>query len=127
MMRRNEFTFGANSAIADGRYFCSPAMCAKNSGLGLPSWSLNTFLPVFASTTLWWMCMALPGSRAIGFDMNVAYILWRNAASRAVRLNMNTWSASDIASPWIRLISICAAPSSWISVSISISCASQNA
>ena len=102
-------------------------MCEKNSWLGLPSLSLKTFLPVFMSTTLWWMCMALPGSRAIGFDMNVAYILWRNAASRAVRLNMNTWSASDIASPWIRLISICAAPSSWISVSISISCASQNA
>jgi hypothetical protein len=82
---------------------------------------------VFVSTTLWWMCMALPGSRAIGLAMNVAYILWRKAASRAVRLNMNTWSASDSASPCSRLISICAAPSSWISVSISMSCASQNA
>ena len=39
--------------------------------------------------------MALPGSRAIGLAMNVAYILWRSAASRAVRLNRNTWSASD--------------------------------
>jgi len=102
-------------------------MCEKNRGLGLPSPSLNTLRPVLLSTTLWWMCIELPGSRAIGLAMNVAYILWRNAASRAVRLNMNTWSASDIASPWIRLISICAAPSSWISVSISISCASQNA
>ena len=46
MMRRNELTFGANSAIADGRYFCSPAMCEKNSWLGLPSLSLKTFLPV---------------------------------------------------------------------------------
>ena len=76
---------------------------------------------------LWWICIALPGSRAIGFAMNVAYILWRNAASRAVRLNRNTWSASDSALPCSRLISICAAPSSWISVSISMSCASQNA
>jgi hypothetical protein len=101
-------------------------MCAKNSVVGLPSLSLKMFFLVLISTMLWWMCMALPGSRAIGLAMNVAYILWRNAASRAVRLNRNTWSASAIASPCSRLISICAAPSSWISVSISTSCASQN-
>jgi hypothetical protein len=53
MMRRNALTFGANRHIADGRYFCRPAMCEKNSWLGLPSLSLNTFLPVLMSTTLW--------------------------------------------------------------------------
>ena len=72
---RYEFTFGANSDIADGRYFWSPAMCAKNSVDGLPSLSLKMFFFVLRSITLWWMCIALPGSRAIGFDMNVAYIL----------------------------------------------------
>src|SRR5215204_1348760 len=87
MMRRNAFTFGANRHMAEGRYFCRPAICEKNSCVGLPSLSLKMFLPVLASTTLWWMCIALPGSRAIGFDMNVAYILWRNAASGAVRLD----------------------------------------
>ena len=33
--------------------------------------------------------MALPGSLACGFAMKVAYILWRSAASRAVRLKRN--------------------------------------
>ncbi len=73
------------------------------------------------------MCIALPGSPASGFAMNVAYILCRSAASRAVRLNRNAWSARSSASPWFRLISICAAPASWISVSMSRSCASQKA
>ena len=40
--------------------------------------------------------------------MKVAYILWRSAASRAVRLKRKAWSARSSASPWIRLISICA-------------------
>ena len=33
--------------------------------------------------------MALPGSRSIGFAMNVAYTPCRVAASRTVRLNRN--------------------------------------
>ena len=37
--------------------------------------------------------MALPGSLACGLAMKVAYILCRSAASRAVRLNRNAWSA----------------------------------
>ena len=68
-------------------------MCAKNSGEGVPSGLLKMFLRVLMSTTLWWMCMALPGSLACGLAMKVAYILWRSAASRAVRLNRKTWSA----------------------------------
>ena len=35
------------------------------------------------------------------------------------RLNRNTWSESSSGSPWRRLISICAVPSSCASVSIS--------
>src|SRR6187551_1535246 len=92
-MRRYELTFGANNAMAAGRYFCMPAMCEKNSGVGVPSVLEKMFLRVLVSTMLWWMCMALPGSLACGLAMNVAYILWRSAASRAVRLNRNTWSA----------------------------------
>ena len=76
--------------MAAGMYFCSPPICAKNSGEGVPSGLLKTFLRVFRSTTLWWMCMALPGSLACGLAMKVAYILWRSAASRAVRLKRNT-------------------------------------
>ena len=34
--------------------------------------------------------MAEPGSLSIGLAMKVAYILWRSAASRTVRLNRNT-------------------------------------
>ena len=87
--------------------------------------SAKMLRPLFASITEWWMCMAEPGSVAIGFAMKVAYILWRSAASRIVRLNRNTWSASSTGSPWRRLISICAVPSSWFSVSISSPCASE--
>jgi hypothetical protein len=32
------------------------------------------FLPEAMSTTEWWMCMADPGSVAIGLAMKVAYI-----------------------------------------------------
>ena len=39
------------------------------------------------------------------------------AVSRTVRLNTNTWSARLMGSPWRKLISICAAPFSWIRVS----------
>ena len=58
------------------------------------------------------MCMAEPGSFSIGLAMKVAYILWRNAASRTVRLNRNTWSASSSGLPCRKLISICAVPTS---------------
>src|SRR5437870_13892017 len=74
-IRRYEFTLGASSAIAAGRYFCMPAMCAKNSGVGVPSSFEKMFFFVLLSTMLWWMCMALPGSFACGLAMNVAYIL----------------------------------------------------
>ena len=80
---------------------------------------VNTFLPVFTSIRLWWMCIALPGSFSIGLARKVAYTPWRIAASRIIRLNMNTWSARDIASAWVKLTSNCAAPDSWISVSTS--------
>ncbi len=50
---------------------------------------------------------------------------WRIADSRMVRLNRNTWSASDIASEWVKLTSSCAAPDSWINVSTSSFIASQ--
>ena len=76
--------------MAAGMYFCSPPICAKNKGEGVPSGLLKMFLRVFRSTMLWWMCMALPGSLAWGFAMKVQYILWRSAASRAVRLKRNT-------------------------------------
>ena len=56
--------------------------------------SEKMFAPVFVSTTDWWICIAEPGSRDIGFAMNVAYMSWRSAASRIVRLNRKTWSAS---------------------------------
>ena len=68
-------------------------MWLKNSDEGEPSGLLKMFLRVLTSTMLWCRCIALPGSLAIGFAMNVAYILWRIAASRAVRLNRNAWSA----------------------------------
>ena len=111
--------------VTAGRYFCEPPMKAKNSGVGSPALSEKMLAPVPASTTDWWMCMAEPGSRDIGLAMKVAYMEWRSAASRMVRLNMKTWSARVSGSPWRRLISICAAPSSWISVSISSPCASE--
>ena len=69
--------------------------------------------------------MALPGSRSIGFAMNVAYTPCRVAASRTVRLNRNAWSASSSGSPCDRLISSCATPASWLRVPSSISWASQ--
>jgi hypothetical protein len=46
-------TFGANNAIAAGRYFCMPAMCEKNSAVGVPSEFEKMFLRVLVSTTLW--------------------------------------------------------------------------
>ncbi len=85
--------------VTAGRYFCEPPMKAKNSGVGSPLSSEKMFRPVRASTTDWWMCMAEPGSRDIGFAMKVAYMSWRSAASRIVRLNWNTWSASVSGSP----------------------------
>ena len=48
-----------------------------------------------------------------------------SAASRMVRLNMKTWSASSSGSPCRRLISIWATPLSWIRVSISSPWASE--
>ena len=80
--------------ITAGRYFCEPPMKAKNSGVGSPSSSEKMFLPVSMSTTDWWMCIAEPGSPDIGLAMKVAYMSWRSAASRIVRLNRKTWSAS---------------------------------
>ena len=106
-------------------YFWVPARKAKNSDEGLP-WSSEKMLrPVLASRTDWWMCMAEPGWLAMGLAMKVAYIECFSAASRMVRLNRNTWSASASGAPCRRLISICAAPSSWMSVSISSPCASE--
>jgi hypothetical protein len=58
------------------------------------------FLPVFMSTTEWWMCMALPGSPSIGLAMKVAKQSWRNAASRISRLKKKISSASFTGSPW---------------------------
>ena len=40
------------SAMADGRYFCRPAMCEKKSCEGVPSGLEKMFLRVFLSTTL---------------------------------------------------------------------------
>ena len=42
---------------------------------------------------------------------------WRSAASRTVRLKRNTSSARPSGWSWKKLISICPAPTSWISVS----------
>ena len=56
--------------------------------------------------------MALPGSFSIGFAMNVAYMLCRNAVSRVARLKRNAWSEILTGSPCTRLISIWAAPAS---------------
>ena len=89
----------------------------KNSSEAWPSGRLKMFFPVAVESTLWWMCMALPGCPCMGLAMKVAYMLWRMATSRTVRLNRNTWSASGKGSPWSRLISICAVPISWMSVS----------
>ena len=61
--------------------------------------------------------MALPGSPAIGLAMKVAYMSWRNAASRTVRLKKNTSSANPRGLLWKKLISIWPAPTSWINVS----------
>lgn len=47
-------------------------MKEKNSGVGSPSLSEKMFLPVSASTMDWWMCIAEPGSSAIGLAMKVA-------------------------------------------------------
>lgn len=47
-------------------------MNAKNSGDGLPSLVEKMFSPLDMSTTDWWMCIAEPGSVAIGFAMKVA-------------------------------------------------------
>ena len=68
-------------------------------------------------TTLWCTCIALPGSPAIGLAMKVAYMSWRIAASRTVRLKKKTSSARFSGWAWKKLISICPAPTSWISVS----------
>ena len=65
-------------------------MKEKNISVGLPSSSEKMLRPVSMSSTDWWMCMAEPGSRLIGLAMKVAYMLWRSAASRMVRLNRNT-------------------------------------
>ena len=61
--------------------------------------------------------MALPGSPAMGLAMKVAYMSWRSAASRTVRLKKNTSSARPSGWAWKKLISIWPAPISWISVS----------
>jgi len=61
--------------------------------------------------------MALPGSPAMGLAMKVAYMSWRSAASRTVRLKKNTSSAKSSGAPWKKLISIWPAPTSWIRVS----------
>ena len=59
-------------AIAAGKYFCKPPMCEKKSCDGVPSGLLKMFFRVLMSTTLWWMCIALPGSLAWGLAMKVA-------------------------------------------------------
>ena len=92
-------------------------MYQKNSCVGEPSSWLKMFWPVDLLTTLWWMCIALPGSPAIGLAMKVANMLCRIAASRTVRLNRNTSSARPSGWAWKKLISIWPAPISWISVS----------
>ena len=69
--------------------------------------------------------MALPGSPAMGLAMKVAYMSWRIAASRTVRLKKNTSSARPSGSAWKKLISIWPAPTSWISVSTLSSICSQ--
>ncbi len=92
-------------------------MYQKNSWLGVPSGLLKMFLPVSLLTRLWCTCIALPGSPAIGLAMKVAYMSWRSAASRTVRLNRKTSSARPSGWAWKKLISICPAPTSWISVS----------
>ncbi len=89
----------------------------KNSSDGVPSGLLKMLRPDSCSTRLWWICIALPGSPAIGLAMKVAYMSWRSAASRTVRLNKNTSSARLSGSPWKKLISIWPAPISWIRVS----------
>ncbi|MNT62503.1 hypothetical protein D3C72_2002280 [compost metagenome] len=88
-------------------------------GAAEPSSLLKIFKPVFASTTLWCTCMAEPGSPAMGLAMKVAYISCFKAASRRVRLKKKTLSARPSGSPCRKLISICPAPISWISVSTS--------
>ncbi len=92
-------------------------MYQKNSCVGLPSSLLKMFLPVTVLSTLWCTCIALPGSPAIGLAMKVAYMSWRSAASRTVRLKKNTSSARPSGASWKKLISIWPAPISWISVS----------
>ena len=92
-------------------------MYQRNSSLAWPSSRLKMLWPVTASTTLWCTCMALPGSPAIGLAMKVANMSWRSAASRTVRLKKNTSSARPSGWSWKKLISICPAPSSWMSVS----------
>jgi hypothetical protein len=52
------------------------------------------------------MCIALPGSPAMGLAMKVANMSWRSAASRTVRLKRNTSSASPSGWAWKKLISI---------------------
>ena len=64
-----------------------------------PSSAAKMFLPVAISSTLWWMCMALPGSSVIGLAMKVALTSCLSAASRMVRLNTMIWSARLSASP----------------------------
>ncbi|MNL82683.1 hypothetical protein D3C87_2101200 [compost metagenome] len=65
----------------------------------LPSALAKIGCPLAISTTLWWMCMALPGSSPIGLAMKVAATLCLSAASRMVRLNTVIWSARSRASP----------------------------
>ncbi len=107
-------------------YFCKPPMYALNSSLGSPCASEKMLLPS-ASTTLWWICSALPASSDIGRARNVACISCAIAASLTVRLNRKTWSARSIASPCRKFSSNCAGPISWDSVSIRMSCTSQYA
>ena len=91
----------------------------------MPSSLLKMFLPVALFRMLWCTCMAEPGSPAIGLAMKVAYMSWRSADSRTVRLKKNTSSASPSGWAWKKLISICPAPISWISVSTFSSILSQ--
>ena len=57
-------------------------MKCRKCSVSLPFVSVKMFLPVFVSTTDWWMCMALPGSPSIGLAMKVAKQSCRSAASR---------------------------------------------
>jgi hypothetical protein len=78
----------------------------QEGSVSTPFGPAKMFLPVLVSTTEVWICMAEPGSPAIGLAMKVAKQSWRSAASRIRRLKKKTSSASRTGSPWARFSSI---------------------